>query len=125
MLKTNFENSQRILEGLTKQKETTEIQLGRAETLVVGLADEAKRWSETVKVLQVDEINLVGNMILAAGYVSYVGPFTSKYRNILLKRIQFTSMEDTKRYSCTIFRRLKIVVLRVQQCCYPVLLLSC
>ena len=41
MLKTNFENSQRILEGLTKQKETTEIQLGRAETLVVGLADEA------------------------------------------------------------------------------------
>ena len=86
MLKTNFENSQRILEGLTKQKETTEIQLGRAETLVVGLADEAKRWSETVKVLQVDEINLVGNMILAAGYVSYVGPFTSKYRNILLKR---------------------------------------
>ena len=92
MLKTNFENSQRILEGLTKQKETTEIQLGRAETLVVGLADEAKRWSETVKVLQVDEINLVGNMILAAGYVSYVGPFTSKYRNSLLKRWMKFSM---------------------------------
>jgi dynein heavy chain len=60
--------------------------------LVVGLADEAKRWSETVKVLQVDEVNLVGNMILAAGYVSYVGPFTAKYRNSLLKRWMKFSM---------------------------------
>ena len=60
--------------------------------MVVGLADEAKRWSETVKVLQVDEVNLVGNMILAAGYVSYVGPFTAKYRTNLLKRWMKFSM---------------------------------
>jgi dynein heavy chain len=53
--------------------------------LVVGLADEAARWRETVKVLEVDLVNLVGNIILAAGYISYVGPFTSKYRASLLK----------------------------------------
>jgi len=29
---------------------------------------------------------LVGNIILAAGYISYVGPFTSKYRDDLLKK---------------------------------------
>jgi dynein heavy chain len=29
---------------------------------------------------------LVGNIILAAGYISYVGPFTSKYRDSLLKK---------------------------------------
>ena len=70
---------------MTKQKETIEVQLGRAEKLVVGLADEAERWSQTVKVLEVDLVNLVGNIVLAAGYISYVGPFTAKYRDNLLK----------------------------------------
>jgi dynein heavy chain len=52
---------------------------------VVGLADEAERWKITVKLLDVDLINLVGNVMLGAGYLSYVGPFTSKYRERLLK----------------------------------------
>jgi dynein heavy chain len=53
---------------------------------VVGLADEAERWKITVKLLDVDLINLVGNVMLGAGYLSYVGPFTSKYRERLLKQ---------------------------------------
>lgn len=74
----------RLLEDLNKKKETIQEQLGRAAKLVVGLADEAARWKETVKVLEVDLINLVGNIMLAAGYISYVGPFTSIYRDQLL-----------------------------------------
>jgi dynein heavy chain len=57
-----------------------EVQLQRAEKLVVGLADESKRWAGTVKVLEVDLVNLIGNVLLAAGYISYVGTFTAKYR---------------------------------------------
>lgn len=53
---------------------------------MVGLADEAERWKVTVKVLDVDLVNLVGNVMLGAGYLSYVGPFTSKYREQLLQR---------------------------------------
>ena len=53
---------------------------------MVGLADEAKRWRETVAVLEVDLVNLVGNVLLAAGYISYVGPFTAGYRARLLAR---------------------------------------
>lgn len=53
--------------------------------MVVGLHDESKRWSESVKVLEVDLVNLVGNIILAAGYISYVGIFTADYRSNLLK----------------------------------------
>ena len=79
-LQSNYQASQRKLEDLTKQKETIEIQIGRADKLVVGLADEAERWRKTVKVLDVDLINMVGNVMLGAGYLSYVGPFTSKYR---------------------------------------------
>ena len=54
--------------------------------MVVGLADESKRWAESVKVLEVDLVNLIGNIILAAGYISYVGTFTANYRSQLLKK---------------------------------------
>ena len=91
-LQSNYQASQRKLEDLTKQKETIEVQLGRAAKLVVGLADEAQRWSQTVKVLEIDLVNLVGNILLAAGYISYVGPFTAKYRDRLLKQwMQFAT----------------------------------
>lgn len=53
---------------------------------MVGLADEAARWKETVAVLEVDLVNLVGNILLGAGYISYVGPFTARYRERLLKQ---------------------------------------
>ena len=86
MLQANYEASQRKLDDLTRKKEEIEVQLERAGKLVVGLADEAKRWQETVKVLEVDLVNLVGNIILAAGYISYVGPFTAKYRDRLLNQ---------------------------------------
>lgn len=79
-LQKGYDKSMRLLEDLNKKKETIQEQLGRAAKLVVGLADEAKRWQETVKVLEVDLINLVGNIMLAAGYISYVGPFTAIYR---------------------------------------------
>lgn len=85
-LQTNYNKSLRTLEELNAQKQKIEIQLIRAEKLVVGLADEATRWTETVKVLEVDLKNLVGNIVLAAGYISYVAPFTSKYRESLLER---------------------------------------
>jgi dynein heavy chain len=85
-LQSNYQASQRTLEGLTKQKEDIELQLGNAEKLVVGLADEAARWKETVAVLEVDLVNLVGNILLGAGYISYVGPFTARYRERLLKQ---------------------------------------
>lgn len=71
---------------MQKQKEDIELQLTNAEKLVGGLADEALRWKETVAVLEVDLVNLVGNILLGAAYISYVGPFTSGYRTSLLKK---------------------------------------
>lgn len=66
-----------MAEELNSQKEQVELKLGRASKLVQGLAAESERWKVTVKVLEGDLVNLVGNMIIAAGYISYVGPFTA------------------------------------------------
>lgn len=69
------------LKQLNDDKAKIEVQLLRAEKLVVGLADESKRWTLTVRALEVDLVNLIGNIVLAAGFISYVGTFTAKYRD--------------------------------------------
>jgi dynein heavy chain len=57
--------------------------MGRAEKLVVLLADEAIRWKETVEVLDVDIQDLVGNVFLSCACISYFGAFTGVYRKDL------------------------------------------
>jgi len=75
-LQNNYKAQQQMLEDLNRQKETTEIQLMRAGKLVGGLKDESVRWGLAIKGLEKELVNLMGNTILAAGYVSYVGTFT-------------------------------------------------
>ena len=84
-LQFNYKQSQQTLEDLNTAKNTTEIQLGRAEKLVNGLHDESLRWAQAIKVLEKQLVNLVGNVLLGAGYISYVGTFTQTYRVTLLK----------------------------------------
>lgn len=66
---------------------------------MVGLADESQRWTQTVRVLEVDLVNLIGNIILAAGFISYVGTFTAKYRDQLLKEWMKNCVEKKIPYS--------------------------
>lgn len=44
--------------------------------LIGGLADEKVRWRETVQHLEYMVNNVSGDVLLAAGYVAYLGPFT-------------------------------------------------
>jgi dynein heavy chain len=59
--------------------------LTRAEKLVNGLADESSRWQIAIKDLEKARLDMIGNVVLSAGYVSYVGCFTAKYRKDLLR----------------------------------------
>jgi dynein heavy chain len=74
-----------LLEELTKKKELIEVKLVRADKLTGGLASESLRWVAAVKKLEADEVNLIGNMMLASGYQSYIGVFTSTFRKELLE----------------------------------------
>eukprot|EP00928_Gymnodinium_smaydae_P023763 TRINITY_DN1947_c0_g1_i2.p1 TRINITY_DN1947_c0_g1~~TRINITY_DN1947_c0_g1_i2.p1 ORF type:complete len:4562 (+),score=1174.36 TRINITY_DN1947_c0_g1_i2:66-13751(+) len=56
-----------------------------AERLVNGLADEYKRWTETVKELKQQVSKLIGNCLLASAFVGYVSPFNMKLRLELWK----------------------------------------
>merc|ERR1719482_1504930 len=57
-----------------------EVKLERAHKLIGGLGGEKKRWGENVKQLTEQLTLLPGDCIIAAGMVSYAGPFTSSYR---------------------------------------------
>jgi dynein heavy chain len=71
------------LQGLEQNITRCTAQLGRAETVVVLLADEGIRWKETVEKIQIEIDNLVGNVFLSCACISYYGAFTGLYRKKL------------------------------------------
>lgn len=75
--KVELENS------LTQQIEDCNKKLERAGKLIKGLESENDRWSLTVKTLTHRYSLLIGDCLLAAGMVSYAGPFISQYRSML------------------------------------------
>lgn len=56
--------------------------LTRAEQLISGLSGEKSRWSQTAKELQSTLDNAIGDILLSAGVVAYLGAFTVEYRNV-------------------------------------------
>lgn len=61
------------------------LKLERAAMLVDGLSGEKIRWEETVARLDKEFDYLPGNCLLSTGFVSYLGPFVSFYRDMLVE----------------------------------------
>ncbi|XP_023310238.1 dynein heavy chain 3, axonemal [Anoplophora glabripennis] len=59
--------------------------LDRAEKLIGGLGGEKTRWSDTAKQLQGLLNNVIGDVVLSAGTIAYLGPFTVDFRQELIK----------------------------------------
>lgn len=70
---------------ILKIKQETEIKLDRAQQLVEGLEDERERWSHSIKEYRSQLHNLIGDVLLAAAFLSYAGPFDSSSRDTLKK----------------------------------------
>lgn len=54
--------------------------LDLANRLVGGLASENVRWKQSVIDLTKDSMTMIGNALLSAAFVSYIGPFSYEYR---------------------------------------------
>ncbi|XP_009915551.2 dynein axonemal heavy chain 1 [Haliaeetus albicilla] len=72
-------------EELEMKCEQCQQRLGRADSLINSLADEKVRWQDTVENLDYKINNITGDMLVAAGFVAYLGPFTGHYRTGLCK----------------------------------------
>lgn len=54
--------------------------LERAKKLIGGLGGEKSRWTQAANDLQNIYDNLMGDVLISAGVIAYLGPFTSAFR---------------------------------------------
>ena len=71
-------------QALNEQVAKCEVQLGNADKLIGGLGGEAKAWEETVKDLSEQLHAMVGDVLVCAASISYLGPFVATYRTDLV-----------------------------------------
>ncbi|CAK0818714.1 unnamed protein product [Prorocentrum cordatum] len=89
------------LSGAVAEKERTEQQAAKcleklqlAERLVNGLADEYKRWTESVKEMKELTVKLIGNCLLSSAFVGYISPFNMRLRLELWKETWMKDLTD-------------------------------
>jgi dynein heavy chain len=85
-LKARCQEMQDERDHLEFEADRCEKRMGRAEKLLVLLADEGVRWKETVEVLQEDLVKLVGNVFISCACNSYYGAFTGEYRQRMVDK---------------------------------------
>ncbi|XP_041988681.1 dynein axonemal heavy chain 2 isoform X2 [Aricia agestis] len=71
-------------EQLEERSRVLQMKLERAEALITGLSGEKERWELTVERLDKEFDNLPGDCLIATGFVAYLGPFISEYRENLM-----------------------------------------
>merc|ERR1719379_9576 len=86
MLEANLEAAKKKAKKLEEDMETATLKLGRAEKLLAGLGEEAVRWEKASAILEGSIKFLIGNMVVASGFIAYIGPFTALYRQQLTEK---------------------------------------
>merc|ERR1719197_2086960 len=66
---------------LQNQVDDCSAKLKRASQLINGLGGERVRWTENSANLQLQYDNIVGDIVLASGFVAYLGAFTAAFRD--------------------------------------------
>lgn len=67
-------------EALKAEHEMCGKKLQRATDIITGLGGEKTRWTDAAKELANVYDTLTGDVLIAAGVVAYLGPFTTEYR---------------------------------------------
>uniref|UniRef100_A0A8C3GE33 Dynein axonemal heavy chain 5 n=1 Tax=Cairina moschata TaxID=8855 RepID=A0A8C3GE33_CAIMO len=80
-----YDSAVKEKQALLDDAEGCRRKMNNATALIEGLGGEKLRWTESSKNFQNQITNLVGNVLLATGFLSYSGPFNQEYRNLLLQ----------------------------------------
>lgn len=87
---------------LLEDAEACRRKMGNATALIEGLSGERVRWTEASKTFEAEIQKLVGDVLLATGFLSYTGPFNQEFRNILLKNWKKELQQNKIPYSDSI-----------------------
>ncbi|XP_064605237.1 dynein axonemal heavy chain 3-like isoform X2 [Liolophura sinensis] len=84
-LEDNFHTKLKEKQNLENNIELTKVKIERAEKLISGLGGERDRWTQNIKELSETFDNVVGDVLLSASVVAYLGPFILSYRQECLR----------------------------------------
>eukprot|EP00002_Diphylleia_rotans_P012132 TRINITY_DN2375_c0_g1_i1.p1 TRINITY_DN2375_c0_g1~~TRINITY_DN2375_c0_g1_i1.p1 ORF type:complete len:4335 (+),score=913.34 TRINITY_DN2375_c0_g1_i1:198-13202(+) len=83
-LKSEFVEAETRKRNLVAKVADCQVKVERANRLIGGLGGESVRWQARVARLQIDSSNVIGDVLLSAAYVCYMGAFTASYRTALI-----------------------------------------
>ncbi|CAF0750041.1 unnamed protein product [Didymodactylos carnosus] len=85
-LTDEYETNVQKKNELEDQRNLCEKKLTRAVQLIEGLGGEKDRWTDQARRLGDRYVQLTGDILLSAGVVAYLGPFTVNFRNDCIKK---------------------------------------
>lgn len=85
LLKDKYDASTSNKAALEAELDDLETKLMRAEKLVSGLAGERSRWEASISDFETKLAALPGDVVVAAAFSSYAGPFPSEFREELVR----------------------------------------
>mmetsp|Transcript_9661 Transcript_9661/g.9356 ORF Transcript_9661/g.9356 Transcript_9661/m.9356 type:complete len:345 (+) Transcript_9661:397-1431(+) len=95
-LKQKLAEAEEDKRNVEEEAQNLQDQLDLANRLVGGLSDENKRWGENVQTYKKDRTTMIGNALVSAAFVSYIGPFSYSFRVKLWKDIWLPDIENRK-----------------------------
>jgi dynein heavy chain len=72
-------------DNLQEDAERLRGKLDAAKGLIESLSDEFNRWTASIKEYDAGLLNVVGDTLIASGFLSYAGPFDAMYRSHLVQ----------------------------------------
>jgi len=79
-LKTQLQEAVDKKDAVESDAGALQLNLSLANRLVNGLGDEKVRWTRNVTTFEKEKMTNIGDVLLAAAFVSYIGPFNSSFR---------------------------------------------
>ncbi|KAL0892691.1 hypothetical protein ABMA27_014410 [Loxostege sticticalis] len=84
-LNDEFAEMTRKKKGLEDEIDLCSTKLARAEQLIGGLGGEKARWTDLAHELEELLGNIIGDVLLSAGFIAYLGPYTVNYRREIVQ----------------------------------------
>ena len=79
-----YTNAVKEKQKLANEADICRKKMSAASTLINGLGGEKQRWTHQSKAFKEQLIKLIGDTLLACGFLSYSGPFNQEFRNQLM-----------------------------------------
>lgn len=73
-----------VLQTLVDDANACRRKMDNATALIDGLSGERARWTEASKSFEAQTGRLVGDVLLATGFLSYTGPFNQEFRSQMM-----------------------------------------